>query len=136
MWSREEGATSHMSVFLHGLGTALPPHELPQDVVKHLAEDILGSRYPQSERLQSTFASSGIERRYSVVPQEWFFKDHGWGDRNNAYLEGATALFIQAARRALATSGWAANEVDCIVTVLSTGIATPTLEARAMADVA
>lgn len=123
-----------MTVHLHGLGTALAAHELPQDVVSRLAGQILGPRYPQFERLRSAFRNSGIERRYSVVPREWFFEDHGWAARNNAYLAGATALFIEAARRALDASGWAAVEVDCIVTVSSTGVATPTLEARAMEE--
>lgn len=123
-----------MSVFLHGLGTALPPHVLPQDVVQARAQKILGARYPQFERLLSAFVSAGIERRYSVVPIEWFSSDHGWSERNAAYLEGGTALFIDAAQAALKASGWEANEVDCIVTVSSTGVATPTLEARAMSE--
>jgi len=123
-----------MTVHLHGLGTALPPHVLPQDVVQSRATEILGPRYPQFERLTSTFASAGIERRHSVVPLDWFSADHGWAERNAAYLAGGTALFIEAARRALDAAGWRADEVDCIVTVSSTGIATPTLEARAMAE--
>ena len=41
-------------------------------------------------------------------------------------------LFIRAAEKALAESGLEASEVDTIVTVSSTGIATPTLDARAM----
>ncbi len=123
-----------MSVQLHGLGTALPPHELPQDVVQVRAQEILGPRYPQFQRLLSTFVSAGIERRYSVVPLDWFSTDHGWAERNAAYLEGGTALFIDAARRALEAADWQADQVDCIVTVSSTGVATPTLEARAMSE--
>ena len=122
-----------MTVRPHGLGTALPPYELPQDIVRVRAEEILGPQYPQFQRLLSTFASAGVDRRYSVVPLEWFSEDHGWADRNEAYIDGATALFIDAARAALDRAGWEAREVDCVVTVSSTGVATPTLEARAMA---
>jgi alkylresorcinol/alkylpyrone synthase len=119
-------------VYLHGLATALPPFELPQDLVQQRAQELLGPKYPQFERLLATFVSAGIERRYSVVPIEWFESDHGWKDRNDAYIAGATQLFIDAAQAALTLSGWNADEVDCIVTVSSTGVATPTLEARAM----
>ncbi|WOI55719.1 type III polyketide synthase [Palleronia sp. LCG004] len=123
-----------MTVFLHGLATALPPHELPQDLVQTRAQALLGPHYPQFERLSRTFTTAGIERRYSVVPIDWFEADHGWKDRNDVYLDGATALFMDAAGKALAASGWTAPEVDCIVTVSSTGIATPTLESRVAAQ--
>ena len=121
-----------MTVYLNGLSTALPPHEMPQDLVERRAQAILGPKYPQFERLLKTFTTAGIDRRYSVVPIEWFEDDHGWHDRNAAYIEGATALFVDAADRALAAAGWTADQVDTVVTVSSTGIATPTLEARAM----
>src|SRR5471030_1874113 len=47
-----------------------------------------------------------------------------------AYLQGAEALFIAAATRALEEAGLRADEIDAIVTISSTGIATPSLEAR------
>jgi len=122
-----------LPVHLHGLATALPPHELPQDIVQTKAERILGPKYPQFKRLMRSFTSAGIDRRYSVVPLEWFEEDHGWQDRNAAFLDGGLALFINSAEAALANAGWAADEVDCVVTVSSTGIATPTLEAQASA---
>jgi alkylresorcinol/alkylpyrone synthase len=55
----------------------------------------------------------------------------GWSERTAAYLEGGTQLFIDAATSALAEAGLNADEVDTIVTVSSTGVATPSLEARA-----
>jgi methyltransferase len=41
-----------------------------------------------------------------------------------------TTLFIDVARRALSRAGLSAGDIDTVVTVCSTGIATPTLEAR------
>lgn len=120
-----------MTAYLSGLATAVPEHALPQDMVQIKAREILGPKYPQFERLLSTFTNSGVETRYSVVPFEWFESPKTWSERNGAFLTGATALFIDAARAALHDAGWTAGEVDTIVTVTSTGIATPTLEARA-----
>jgi len=48
------------------------------------------------------------------------------------YLEAGVDLFAQAAEGALAEAGLTGAQVDVIVTVSSTGIATPSLEARAM----
>lgn len=119
---------------LLGLGAAVPPHKLPQDLVQIVATRILGPRYPDFERMSKSFATSGIDTRYSVAPLEWFEEPKDWPARTRAYLEGATALFIAAAEQALGTSGLRADEVDTIVTISSTGIATPTLDARAMRE--
>lgn len=118
-----------MPVHLHALSTSLPPHELPQDLVEKRASEILGPKYPQFERLLSTFTTSGIERRYSVAPIDWFSEPHGWKERNALYLSGAAEMFVDAAGEALGDAGWSGDEVDVVVTVSSTGVATPTLEA-------
>jgi alkylresorcinol/alkylpyrone synthase len=64
---------------------------------------------------------------------DWYLQPRGWPERTEAYLAGATELFVQAAQGALDEAGLTGPEVDVIVTVSSTGIATPGLEARAMA---
>ena len=125
-----------MPAYLHGLSTELPPYCLEQGDVQDRAALIFGSAYPQFDRLSSAFETAGIDRRYSVVPMDWFSAPHGWKDRNAAYLEGATALFVKAARAALQDAGWRAEEVDSVVTVSSTGIATPTLEAQVFSEMA
>lgn len=123
-----------MPVNLHALATATPPHELPQDLVQRHAEKIFGGRFPHFERLAAAFTTSGIETRYSVMPVEWFSSSHGWSDRNSAYLKGAVKLFVSAARSALVQAKWKAADVDVVVTVSSTGVATPTLEALAFRE--
>ncbi|SHJ16294.1 type III polyketide synthase [Wenxinia saemankumensis] len=129
-----QGAGPVFDVTLAGIGTAVPPHALPQDLVQRTAARLLGPRYPQFERLRTAFDNAGVDIRYSVVPPDWFEGDHGWSDRNAAYLAGATALFRDAATRALTDAGIAAEEVDTIVSISSTGIATPSLEAQVHAE--
>lgn len=117
-----------------GLATAVPPHQLPQDLVATYARRILGPRYRDFERLAKTFETSGVETRHSVCPIEWFEEPQDWPARARAYQEGATALFVAAARAALDDAQLKAEQIDTIVTVSSTGISTPTLEVRAMAE--
>ncbi|MGZ9812450.1 type III polyketide synthase [Pseudoroseicyclus sp. H15] len=121
-------------VSLLGLATALAPNVLEQTDVVARARELLAPRYPQFNRLAPAFDNAGIERRSSVVPMEWFGQGHGWKARNDAYLAGALDLFSRAARGALEAADVAASEIDIIVTVSSTGVATPTLEARAAAE--
>lgn len=123
-----------MTVFLHGLATAVPPHCLDQDEVQARAQIIFGETYPQFSRLSKTFTSSGIAQRHSVVPLDWFSQPHGWSDRHAAFMTGAKQLFADAARGALEDAQWQASDVDCVVTVCSTGIATPSLEAQVFGE--
>lgn len=122
-----------MDASLIGLGTVVPEHILPQSLAEETARRLLGPRYPQFERLAPSFRNSGVSTRYSVVPIDWFEHDKHWADRNAAYLDGATALFTKAALAALADANLRADQIDTVITVSTTGIATPGLEARAMA---
>jgi alkylresorcinol/alkylpyrone synthase len=62
---------------------------------------------------------------------EWYCQPQGWKERTAAYLETAHDLFVRAATKALAAAALSGDQIDVVVTVSSTGIATPSLEARA-----
>ncbi|MDB5416822.1 MAG: chalcone synthase, partial [Phenylobacterium sp.] len=119
-------------VGLLSLATASPPYELRQTDVVEAARTIFRDRFPQFERMAPVFETAGIRTRQAVAPIEWFFEPRGWPERAQAYLDGAVALFEQAARAALDQAGLKGSDIDQIVTVSSTGIATPSLEARCM----
>lgn len=121
-------------VSLLALATAVPPHRLEQRAVAEFARRIYARSFARYPRLADVYANAGIERRYSVRPIGWFAEPHDWRERTQAYLDGATALFVEAARAALGRARLTARDVDVIVTVSSTGIATPSLEARAAAE--
>ena len=113
-----------------GLATAVPPHRLDQDDVAQFARRVYARSFARYPKLADVYANAGINHRYSVRPLEWFERPHDWRERTQAYLDGADALFVEAAGAALKRAGVSARDVDVIVTVSSTGIATPSLEAR------
>ncbi|WP_112661610.1 type III polyketide synthase [Microvirga flavescens] len=119
------------SAKLISIATAVPEHVLLQRDVAAAANEIFSGRYGDFNRLSPVFDTAGIHKRHAVRPLEWFFEAHGWPERTAAYLEGALKLFVDAARSALQDAGLDAHDIDTIVTVSSTGIATPSLEARA-----
>ncbi|MDB5578175.1 MAG: chalcone synthase [Bradyrhizobium sp.] len=123
-----------LPVTLLGLATAVPPHVLEQSAVGEFARRVYAKPFARYPKLADVFINAGIERRYSVRPLEWFDQPHDWTERTEAYLDGAGALFVKAAQGALDQAGVHARDVDVIVTVSSTGIATPSLEARASAQ--
>ena len=115
---------------LISLATSVPPHLFHQGEILKAARSVLAERYPQFETLASLFANTGIRHRYGVKPMEWYLERRGWPERTMAFLEGAESLFVDVARKALAQADLEATEIDTVVTVCSTGIATPTLDAR------
>ncbi|MGD0849787.1 type III polyketide synthase [Bradyrhizobium sp.] len=115
---------------LVSLATSVPPHTFLQKDVLAAAWDVFGSRFPDFERFASIFTNTGIVKRHGVKPFEWYLEPRGWPERTAAFLEGAEALFVEVAGKALANAGLAATDIDTVVTVCSTGIATPSLDAR------
>ncbi len=97
-----------------------------------MAREFFAHRMLQYDALSRVFASTGIDRRYSVAPLTWFAEPHEWPDRTESYLAGAGKLFADVVRKALDAAGLDAHQIDAVITVSSTGIATPSLEARVL----
>src|SRR5215207_198518 len=115
---------------LFSLATALPPHLLWQREVALAARAVFGEQF---ERLSGVFENVGIVKRHGVRPLEWYLEPRGWPERTEAYLDGAAMLFVQAAETALAQAGLRGADIDAVVTLSSTGIATPSLDALVFA---
>jgi alkylresorcinol/alkylpyrone synthase len=89
---------------LISLATAVPPNIFLQKDVLAAAWDVFGPRLPQFETLSSIFANTGIIKRHGVKPFDWYLQPRGWPERTKAFLEGAEALFVEAAEKALANA--------------------------------
>jgi alkylresorcinol/alkylpyrone synthase len=112
------------------LTTALPPNIVGQLEAKSKARELFGGRKALFDRLSGVFDNAGIDRRHTVAPIDWYGGDHRWKERNRLYLEAADALFCEVAGKAISDAGLVPFEIDGVVTVSTTGIATPSLEAR------
>lgn len=113
------------------LATAVPPHCLDQVAVAEKMQRVFSRTFSRYPDLIKIFSRSGIDRRYSVCPIDWFdTSPHDWCERSEIYLDAAELLYIKATQEALERAGIEATDVDIVVTVSSTGIATPSLEAR------
>ncbi len=116
------------------VATAVPPHKLEQLAVADAARQVYARMFARYPRLADVFINAGIERRYSARSLEWLSAPHDWAERTEAYLESSSELFMQTARAVLNRAGISARDVDVIVTVSSTGIATPSIEARVASE--
>jgi alkylresorcinol/alkylpyrone synthase len=118
---------------LCSIATAVPEHVVTQTEVAERTRRAFSLRMPEFDRIAPVFENAGIAARHSVRPGDWYEQDRSWTERTDVYLSEATQLFISAARLALERAGLSGEDVDCVVTVSSTGIATPSLETRAAA---
>ncbi len=132
-----------MAVRIVGIGTALPPFIYPQAEVAAIMRRWIGGERRIDRTLERVYAASGIERRYSVLPdfvsgaEPGLFggRDAGsfgrptTGSRNERYGETAPALVERAARRALAAAPASVRDrVTHVVTVSCTGFQAPGID--------
>jgi alkylresorcinol/alkylpyrone synthase len=126
--STKEKYVSH-TVKLVSLATATPEHIITQEEAASASARLFSDRFKDFRHLARVFDNAGIRKRHAARPLAWFEEPHGWQDRMEAYAEVAGALFVESAGKALAGAGLTAGDVDCVVTVSSTGFATPSLDA-------
>jgi len=117
------------SCSLLSLATAVPPYRVEQQQAKLTARRAFG-RKALFDRLSGVFDNAQIANRHIVAPLDWYEGDHGWAERNALYVAACERLFEQAAAKAIAQAGLRPSDIDGVVTVSTTGIATPSLEAR------
>jgi alkylresorcinol/alkylpyrone synthase len=115
---------------LLALATATPSYVLDQVEAAAMAAQVFKGQVFRTPDLLSIFENTGIRTRKAVRPLDWYAQPHGWPERNEVYLENAQALYVEVAEAALARAGLKAGEIGQLVTVSSSGIATPSLEAR------
>ena len=116
---------------LLALCTAEPSHTIRQSDARAEAARVFG-RDPETDRLMAVFSNAQIETRHSCVPIEWYDQSRGWVERNALYLQIAVPLLERMTRQCLAQAGLEPTDIDAIVVVSTTGIATPSLDALLM----
>lgn len=114
------------------IATATPENIIEQDAVAKLAPKVFPELFGRYPVMLDIFANSGISRRHTVRPLSWYLEPRDWSDRSQVFHEDGLALFEKVAADAIERAGLSPDRIDCVVTVCSSGIATPSLEARAM----
>ncbi len=110
--------------------TCFPPYPVAQEAVRDVIERFYAGRMPGLRRLVTIFDHCRIARRRFMMPLDWYLHPRSAAERNNIYLEKGSLLLIAAARRCLEQAGVSPQQVNQVISVSSTGHATPTLDAR------
>ena len=128
LFAAERASKSSTHVEIESVATAVPEHVTGQQEIAERAQKI----FPQFARLDALYNNTGIERRYSVEPKEWYLGPHTWEERTQSFQRHGLDLLERVARQAVAEAGLNLRDIDTIVTNTITGLAIPSLEARLM----
>ena len=137
-----------MSLTIHGLGTALPPHRLSQgDAATVAARVALPEPLPSPSKrrlLETLHRRSGVAMRHIVLadllgtnagqePRFFGTTSPGTGERMRRYSQEAPPLALRAVRAALEQAQVAPERITHLVTVSCTGFQAPGVDLALMA---
>lgn len=111
------------------LSTAVPANRVPQAQAKEAVRKAVAGR-PELEELLPVFDEAGVQCRYMSFPVEYYASGKTFEERNRDFVTQALDLLERAAREALERAKVKPEEIDHIFCVTTTGLATPSLEAR------
>lgn len=113
---------------IQSIATLVPPHAITQ----HQVRDVVASASPRGlpARVAAIYDSTGVNSRAIVLPPERYIGAADFPERNSVYLAEGQKLLEQAGSKALARAGLAPDQIDVIVCVSSTGIATPSIPSQ------
>ncbi|KIL45365.1 type III polyketide synthase [Jeotgalibacillus soli] len=119
------------------VSTYQPPYTFSQEKTASLTRELFKDTFEDIERLLKVFQNGDIHTRHFCVPLEWFSQQHSFEERNNLYIELATAYGIEAIKACLSNKIYLSkevhpSEVDGIIFISSTGVSTPSMDARIM----
>jgi alkylresorcinol/alkylpyrone synthase len=119
-------------VRIAAVGLALPPHYYDQDTLLEAFKRHWAKRHHNLERLEDLHRNVLVGGRHLALPMEEYERLDSWGKANDAWIRVAQEVGESAVRQALDRAGLAVEDVDALITVTVTGVATPSLDARLM----
>jgi alkylresorcinol/alkylpyrone synthase len=115
-----------------GVGEAFPDHYYPQEEIQAALRAIWKDRDIDTRRIERIHRHTAVSGRYLALPLEHYRERTSWGDSNAAWMRIGEEIGVRAIRQALDRAGLEVADVDTIVFVSVTGLATPSLDARLM----
>lgn len=113
-----------------GMGTSVPPNALTQEEIRDAALTHFRNGLNDARRLIPVFNNVQVNRRHLCVPLSWFDDEHTFSETNQEYIRWAERLSAEAIEEALDRAGLGAEEIDHLIFVSTSGMSTPSIDAR------
>ncbi|WP_223701977.1 type III polyketide synthase [Sutcliffiella deserti] len=119
------------------VGTAIPKYSISQDSAVEFAKELFGNSFKDINRLLTVFQNGQIEKRHFVNNIEWFQEAHSFEEKNNLYITEAVSYGVEAIKACLSNTKTLPTvvpyeEIEAIFYISTTGMSTPSVEARIM----
>src|SRR5690606_29082599 len=114
------------------VGRALPAQRYDQADILRFVEGLWADRPKVVERVRRFYENVRVETRHLALPLEQYAGLDTFGKSNDAWIRSALDLGQRAIEDALARAGVGPADVDALLTVSVTGVASPALDARLM----
>lgn len=119
------------------VSTIKPAYTLHQQNIEQFTKALFQNKIPQLNRLLKVFENGEIKTRHFCVPLDWHKAEHSFEERNHLYIQYAVDYSVKAIEDCLKNPSYlnkpiSTEEIDAIIFVSSTGIATPSIDARIM----
>lgn len=115
---------------IRSVARALPEHYADQESLTAALSEAWGEAHFNPERLAELHRAVQVSGRHLALPLAAYRDLTSFASRNDAWIRAAVDLGEIAVRKALAEAGLAPADVDHLVFVTTTGIATPSIDAR------
>ncbi|MBU8906378.1 type III polyketide synthase [Desertibacillus haloalkaliphilus] len=117
------------------VSTHKPEHTVTQEEAIELARETFREEFVDIERLLRVFNNGQIKQRHFAMPLHWYDKEHSFKERNDLYVECAVNYGVSAVKKCLENQLFLKHRIDCreidaIYFISSTGLSTPSIEAR------
>ncbi|EPZ39347.1 Naringenin-chalcone synthase [Anoxybacillus ayderensis] len=106
------------------------PYRVSQNEVMVAIKRMFQHRSEHIDRLLSIFQHDHIQSRSLVQPLDWYMQTHSFAEKNELYIEHAVRYGKEAIVRCLHRANIVFEDVEAIFFISTTGIATPSIEAR------
>jgi alkylresorcinol/alkylpyrone synthase len=112
------------------VASAFPKYHYAQEVLVEALQKYFGDKLANPQRLERIYSHMAVEGRYLTLPLSAYYEIASWGEANDAFIEAAQVLGQQSLCGALTRAGLGPREIDTLIVVSVTGIASPSLDAR------
>jgi alkylresorcinol/alkylpyrone synthase len=109
---------------------ALPEYRYAQEEIAREVVELFAEEIDDPQRLQQVFVNARIKQRHLVMPLDWYRTPRPAAERNRLYLERGLELLTRAGAACLDAMSWPRRQVDQVICASTTGLATPSLDAR------
>jgi alkylresorcinol/alkylpyrone synthase len=112
------------------VGRAFPPHYYDQDALLLALRERWSGQLFNPERLERLHHKVLVGGRHLALPMEDYAGLTTWGKANDAWIRVAQEVGGAAVLDALGRAGLRPDDVDALIFVTVTGVATPSIDAR------